>query len=161
MEKILSTLNVSDLGELVEGVAFKNALKKVPQNLLKIGTDELEKKISPTVTDYFLKNALWNEIRKAVCFDQKILPEHVYTGLCTYTHWFNNILNNPVKLAWMVSPCMDISYGVREVRHWLLGSLHKVFTTKIVDSNGNPNINVIRELVKAGKYLFDVADPKK
>lgn len=106
----------------VKGVAFKNAiLNSEVQKLMLLTTEQLEEKFNYTGIDLLLKNAFWNEVRKVEHkLEDEIVPENVFKGICTYTHWFNNILNNPPKLAWMLSPITDVAFGVREVRMWVL-----------------------------------------
>lgn len=155
MEKILNSLTIETMSHLVEGAAFKNALRKVDSRLLKLSTQELENQLHPTEVDYLLKNAFWHEIRKAAYNNQKVHPEDVFGGLCSYTHWFNNILNNPKKLAWLLSPCLDVRNGVNELKLWILQKVREILTLKLEDKDGNPNISVIKEVIKVSTLLFE------
>lgn len=154
MEKILNTLDSDEFCKLVEGVAFKNAIKKIPKPLLQKSSEQLETEVKPTEMDYFIKNAFWNEVRRALLRSRKIEPEDVYGGICTYTHWFNNILNNPKKLAWMISPCSDVKNGVAELKHWLLHKIREVLSLSVTNADGSPNQAIIKEVIKCTEVVF-------
>ena len=113
----------ADYLSALKGVALKAALDRSVK-YMSLSINELESKVHLTEMDYFIKNAFWNEIRK---YDAGLVnelePKQVYTGLCTYTHWFNNILGNPLKFAWLLSPVTEVAIGVREIRVWLFKSV--------------------------------------
>lgn len=129
----------------VSGVAFKRAVSKIRKDTLRKSATELEYYFEPTATDFNLKANLWNEVFKRYNNPAPIDPRSIYEGTCSYTHWYNNILGNPTRLAWLVSPANCLQELIEHHCVLALSELREILDL---------------DIKKDGKYQYKIMDAK-
>lgn len=141
--------NRETLVEMVSSRAFKNAVKRVPEKCWGYRGQELTTMVRPTETDKALKGAFWNEIRLACALTgNQVDITRVYAGLCTYTHFYNNILGNPLKLAWLLAPSLDLKVAARSLLLPAMDRLHKLLELDIIKPNGQIDTKAARVVLQ-------------
>ena len=150
---LLSEENPFSLVNLVDGEALRNAVKRVPERLWELSEENLREHARPTQTDYALRTALWNEFRVASRSGAKIKPARLYAGICSYTHWWANILRSPEKLAWILQPIQDYEKSLEPLLPRLTERYHELLNLNIYDKKGTPIPALVRCLLEAMKMI--------
>lgn len=146
------------VAEFVKNAAFKKAFKKVPRELWAIDADLLRRKTNPTATDRLLKNALWNEIRVCAVERTDVRLDRVYAGICTYQHWYHNVINNPLKMAWLLSPANELGLRPEHFVGPLLERLVEITKAPILKADGSLHLTNTRVLMQ---FLSILERPKE
>ena len=139
---------------LIEGEAFKKAVKRIPERLLAMSEDELRELSKPNQTDYALKCALWNEIRLADQAGAPFKASRIYGGICTQPHWSANVLGNPEKLAWLLSPIRDYGKMLEPLLAVMVERYWQILRTPFFDEKG-PLPAVMKAVLQLGKQIED------
>lgn len=148
-------LNIASIANLVEGVAFEKAVKKVPQEYWSCSEDELRELAKPSQTDYALRVVFWNEVRLSEQDKIPIKPYRIYQGICSYANWHQNILSVPAKLAWLLHPlrnyekCLEPLLAVMVQRYW------EIIQLPIHDKKGNVMVSSAKLILQLGKQIED------
>jgi len=131
----------------------------VPGDLWHMTTSHLETLFSPTQTDRALKRNFWLEVFKRIDTTEKIKPSLIYEDLCTYTHWYNNILGQPFRLAWLLKTSDNISELIES--HNLL-ALQKMREILLLDSSkeNKPDHKVIDAQIRIFETLSNLQNLK-
>lgn len=137
------------LSSLKLGIAFKRGLAKVPNELFEIPESELERRAKPTMVDHAIRVAFWNEVRIAEAESTSVNLNRVYSGICTYTHWYQNVLNRPEKLAWVVRPASTFQEALRPVLMMIARKYAQIISMDFTDKNGKPDIPTVRCILDA------------
>ncbi len=145
--------NTYSLAALIEGDAFKNAVKKIPEEILRLEEAEIRAIAKPTKTDYALRMALWNEFRIAHDTRGTIKPVRIYGGICTYTHWYQNVINVPEKLAWLLQPLQEYSQSLEPLLSRISERLFEILNMDVTDAKGKPNPGLLKIQVEAMKMI--------
>lgn len=143
-----TVLSPETLAQQVKGAAFKSAISKVSPHLFKQPENLLETQINPTAMDFELKRSFWIEYQKARLQNRKMEIKNVYKQICTYTHFYNNVLNRPSKLAWLVAPISGILSCLEGFQDVILNNIFEVLKMDNCYKNGAPNLRVIAAQVK-------------
>jgi hypothetical protein len=138
---------------LVRGRAFGRAMRKLSPELRAMDPCELTLLERPTRTDYALRLALWNEIRLAAEECREADPLRVYRGICSGSHWRQNVLSRPEKVAWLLSPAVDLRADLRPLLSHLVERSHALSSLDLCDRDGRPQLEVIRQVLRALEML--------
>lgn len=139
----------------VEGVAFKNAVKRIPEELLSKNEEELRVLAKPTRTDYAIRTALWAEYRHVRDTGNKIPPARIYEGICAYQHWYHEIINVPEKLAWILQPIDEFERQLEPLLIKISERYQELINLNIYDKKGQviPSVaKIVLEAMKGVEY---------
>jgi hypothetical protein len=84
--------------------SIKNAIEQIPDEVIELSDNALEKKVNPSLKLYELKRKFWEEIFEAQKTGRKIRPSHIYEGIMPDSSFYNRVLKNHLQLAWIISP---------------------------------------------------------
>lgn len=84
--------------------SINDAISEIPQAYLDMSDDGLEKEAQPNLKLYELKRKFWDEIFAAQERGGKMRPKNIYNGIMSDTMFYNRILKNHAKVAWLISP---------------------------------------------------------
>jgi len=139
----------ASLVRLVKGSAFRSAVNRVPLAVWSLSEQDLVDKLRLSDTDSALKGAFWNEFRLMFAHSsQELELSRVYGGICTYTHFYNNILGHPEKLAWLLSPCVDLEIAARSLIMPALSRLRDLLEISIYQENGKVDPDAVKILLQ-------------
>ena len=139
--------------KIVESKAFKEAFAKIPDSIIKLNSEELQTKFRPTKVDYALRSAFWNEFRLSTLNLEKIVLNRVYSGICTYQHFYHNILNNPLKLAWLIQPYSDYQKELEPLIMKSVERLNDLLNIPIIDSKNEVDARAAKVLLEVIKLI--------
>src|ERR1035437_8789590 len=139
--------------DLISGEAFKNAVSKVPSDLWEKEESALRALAKPTKTDYALRLALWNEIRLAQGNGQEVSAARVYTGICSYQHFYQNLLQVPAKLVWLLQPLKEYEESLEPLLIKIAERYSEILDMDVRDSKGRPNPALLRIQLDAMKTV--------
>lgn len=95
--------------------AFSLAIKALPEELSLLDESRIEALYKPTPMDYALKRQLWSrfyEVDKSGELSLKMVD--VYGGICGHPHFYNYVLREPHRVAWLITPPIDTSAIIEE-----------------------------------------------
>ena len=141
--------NPHSLVALVEGEALAKAVKRVPRSLWEVDEAGLREKAKPTKTDYALRMALWNEFRLASRSGTRIIANRIYGGICSYQHWWSNVLGNPTKVAWLLCPLQDFETSLEPLLVRIAERYDEIINIDIYDAKGKPDPALVKLVLKA------------
>ena len=90
--------------ESVFGETVYKAIQKLPQKLIEESEESLRKRVNPSLKMYELRRAFWEELTLAQDEQRKMIVKRVYEGKFSKGHFYDVILKNQDKLAWVLHP---------------------------------------------------------
>lgn len=139
--------------------SLASAIQNIPESLLSLDYEELEELARPTEKDRLLKISLQGEIDRALTRGEAILNSNIVRGICNITHFNRNILTNPNKLAWMLTPSpkeemrLQLYSEVADLR------LKEILNSDITTSTGRLDANAAKIVLQAIKLVKDRTMP--
>lgn len=142
---------VSSAESLIHG-KFKEAYDSIPVDIQALDEVELEKMINPTQIDWFLRHRLWELIEDAVASgESKVNSRDVYDGICTNGNFYNRIVTDHHKMAWMMKPIVNEKKIAKESFYILMKKTRDfIVKTNVYDKN-------LGEILKLLKFLSERA----
>jgi hypothetical protein len=135
---------------LPEGTA--KWFRKVPEEWLSLEEQELKKVCYPEQcggekeksgrssyhTDQQLRMAFWSEYDSAQNNQRKFIPRHVYMNVVHRSTWYNQVLPDPKRLAWIMCPPGSYVAKTTEVFHAGLDLMMEYIRLGVnIDDKGN------------------------
>lgn len=124
----LATAVRSDIERYFSG-KFVDDVLKLPQDILALTEPELEKKFHPSTIDFLVRKNLHLKLKQARDSGviEKLESREIYEGLCTKTNFYDRILVNQYKMAWLLIPIQayedlieeSFFHGLKKVREIL------------------------------------------
>lgn len=144
--------------EYFGGRSLKNATSRVTDNLFSMSLADLQKHIHPTKVDYLIKQRFWAQALTSNTLNSKKHPiSTLYLGVCTYTHFWSNVLKNEAKIAWILRLPIDDDYLVKYLLHETINKLITYVETPVLDKSGNISsvygTNLLKILEFTGKFI--------
>ncbi len=128
---------------------------EVPQELLEMSDEELEKQFSFTKTDRIIRICLWKEIARAQELNlPKINIVRMLRGICSEPTFFKH-LKNDFKVAYYLRPPQTYESQVGELIDIGVKKLREAFDAKLVYSNGHLDARAAKTLLDILAYFED------
>lgn len=156
----LSSENRNGFVRLVDSDAFARAVERVPADYWERPDDELHVMAEPSRTDYALKCALWNEVRRATSNpleEKRIAPREVFGGICSEALFYNHVLGNPAKVAWLLSPIREYEKMVTPLLYCWIERQWEILNLPLLDKKGRVMSSVGKLIAQVGKQIEDRA----
>lgn len=165
------------IGIMPEGEPMVEAASKIPLEHLvqsEIGLEELirdnhkEGKFDKTLG--ITKILFWDEYDRAVSFKDEMNMENVWKPLVSYNWWNAQILNNPLHLAWLLTPPAEealvrkemLLLGMSKLREAIDLPLREKVKTSVMENGKRKtvliwrtNVPLIREIHSIVKTMQD------
>lgn len=141
-------------------VALKKAIDQIPPEIWSLSLDELTELASPTEKDKSLKFRYWKLVREALFNRTEYTIGRLHDGICTYTHLYNNFLDNPYKVAWLLKQISDKKAEIAVLQDSCLEHLREILLLDNYRKNGSLNHAVIKLKIEASKILHAARDNK-
>ncbi len=145
---------------LVDSEAFVRAVEGVPADYWERPDSELQVMAEPSRTDYALKCALWNEIRRATndpTSEKRIAPREVFGGICSEALFYGHVLANPAKVAWLLSPIREYEKMITPLLYCWIERQWEILNLPLIDKKGRVMANVGKLIAQVGKQIEDRA----
>lgn len=141
--------------------ALAQAVANVPNNILTLSQEKLERKFKPSTVDLKLRRQFWHLIGTIPESVNHLKLRQIYTGICTYTNFYNHFLTNPVKVAWLLSPNESVKSEIRAAQDRALSNLRDLVTARVIDDRGRINIRAANKLLQSVEILFAIQSNRK
>lgn len=126
---------------------IQRAILGIPEDILMMNEEELEKKFKPTNVDYMLRRRLWEKFREAEKLGLPNIPNvEIYRGICTDQNFYCYTLKNQTKLAWLIHPVQDPDEMLKEAYEFGLKKVREILNMALTDKSA-PSI------LKAAEFL--------
>lgn len=125
----------------------QTAILNISNELLMMNEEELEQRFRPSNLDFMLRRRLWEKFREAGALSLPNIPNiEIYRGICTDQNFYDRVLKNPEKLAWLIHPVQDPDEMLKEAYEFSLKKVREILRMP-VDSKSAPAI------LKAAEFL--------
>lgn len=158
MNRFDSVLSMETLASQVKGSALKSAIKNIPKQLINLSLIDLEKSFIPTDLDRIIKNDFWSEYQRARAVNKKMDLNNVYKENCSYTHWYSNIIGNPMRLLWILSPLNELTSEITSIKYLILSGAKEILDLPISDENGTLDYKVMEAKFNIFRALLDIGE---
>jgi hypothetical protein len=151
----IATDRLDELGPIlarIKSKALHNAVGKIDPRLWATHGPGLEELVRPTETDHELRAAFWWTVHLASKRASGVGLDAIYNGICTYGHFYYNVLQNPKKLRWLLEPGLCFKLGCRALAHLALDEMHEILRMPICTENGK----IIGQLLSAKVAITDM-----
>jgi hypothetical protein len=112
--------------------AFAQFIEKIPTGLFALSEPEFVARHAPDEIATRLKLKFWDEWQTTLLSPGGTLrPQAVYYGVCTREYFYDEILKNPVRLAWVITPPTDYDIILRETLYQGMARLREIIRLPI------------------------------
>jgi hypothetical protein len=130
---------VVDMVPPVVGRCFE----KVPADLRGLTEEEVEAKLlkrdyTPSLTDNRLRLGFWAEYERAINHGGKMVIENVIRGKCSRRHFYEVILKDYRRVAWLTTPPVEYKMSLEEALHAGVRKLREILDFPLY-KDGNPD----------------------
>lgn len=73
---------------------------------------------------------------------------NVFKGVCSYGHWHRNILGNPVRVAWLMTPLTEQTTVQFAAKDQLINDIREILKIPISNKMGKPDGTVINAKIR-------------
>lgn len=141
-------------------VALEKAVEHISSEIWGLSLDELTEIAKPTEKDKDLKFRFWKLSQDALFNHTEHTLGKLHEGICSYTHLYNNFLNNPYKVAWLLKQNSDRKAEIESLQHSCIDHLKDIVSLDLYRKDGSINHTNINLIIKAMKIVFAVQDRK-
>lgn len=106
-----------------------------------------------TSTDCRIRERMWNLLANN-SYNRKIKSSELHKGICSYTNFYNNILSNPLKVAWLFVPLLDLDAKMQVHKSALISKLKEILELPIKNGNGKFCYKNISQIVRVSTLVF-------
>ena len=118
---------------------FHQRMSELTNDVLLLTEAELETKFRPTPADFFMRRNFWKKTEEAEAAGiEQIESASVYIGVVTRQYFYENILKNPLRLAWILSPIREHTQLIEEGFYFALKKVRDELLTMPVNEKTAP-----------------------
>lgn len=136
--------------------ALSNAYKHVSQKTKELTAQQIEEMVNITSTDKRIKKRFWLQISDSLESGDKIRLKSIYTGICSYTNLYKNIISNPTKLAWLFIPPSDVANKFKNTKENAVKGLLELASLPVVNDRGVVNAKAADRLLRVIELLISI-----
>jgi hypothetical protein len=139
--------------ETYKSKALSTAIRRIETATWDLTLKELDRRARPTPLDRQLKIRLWGSAN-VLGPGKRPKLKNIYSGLCTYTHFYNNVLGRPDKLAWLLKPSSEFEFSLACLEHRIIGCVRDIIElTSPVQPNGSVNVSAANRILRGFELL--------
>lgn len=143
------------------GRSLKNAASKISPGLFAIPLYELEAIAKPATADKFIKQRFWEiALVQPLMLAKKHPVSSLHLEICTYTHLWTNVLNNPAKLAWILRLEFDQSVHFEYINRRILHQIEQYLEKPSRNKRGETTSSYFRNLLRFLEVMFKYSNPR-
>jgi len=84
--------------------ALYRSIQSIPDGYRDMSEEEARKLAKPNMLLYELKQSWWTEYIHAQETGNKMRVYKIYTGVCHKDHFYNRVIKDPKRMAWLIQP---------------------------------------------------------
>lgn len=133
-----------------EDSRLMRAVAELPEEYHLKDERELAHLFRQTPLDYAMKKQLWTkfyETEKTGVMRLKMVD--IYGGVCTDQYFYNELIRNPARVAWLITPPVDTSAIIEEAYHFAFSKVRDGILNMPITEKSAPTI------LKAFQMLAD------
>lgn len=137
--------------------AVKEAALSIPEECLTKGENELLAYLQTqgakvALVDHRLRVSFWGEYAAAQLRHRPIRASYIFSGICSRQYFYEAILKNPLRMAWLLCQPVDYTKALDEILHKGLEELRAVLA---MDNRlqGKPNTPLIMAKLEIVKFV--------
>lgn len=123
-------------------------IKIIPPKAFTMYEHELRLKAKITEVEEQLRLSFWDEYAFAQDSRSFMNMNRVYSRICTKMHFYESVVREPYRLAYILTPPRNYVYRMREMLELAHRRMREVLDLPILDKKKNPNVKLISEMVK-------------
>jgi hypothetical protein len=135
-----------------DGIAAKIA--DLPDKYNGMSDEKLTELTKPNSTMYALRQSWWREISVARQHGKRIRPARIYEGICSRAYFFDKVMTDHRKVAWLIKPVVNYDDRVKGLLEKAVRRFEDILDMSITV----PRMITDPETKK--KKLVEVTDPK-
>lgn len=129
-------------------VAMQEAMDQVDPKFYEFKFGSIEKHMKPDIRDYQLRVAFWREYNHTQDNWKRSISLHaVMKGICSADYLWKKVLKDPMKVAFLLYPVVDMQASMEEMMDLSLREMRKILKMPNNGAKG-ANMPVIREKIK-------------
>jgi hypothetical protein len=141
------------------GRSLKNAAANLTQNYFEKPLRHLEAEAEPTAVDKFIKQRFWNTVLASGIMPKKHPISGLHEDICTYTHLWANVLNNPAKLAWILRLEFDQKTQIEIINDRIFRQIHRFLDNPKRNRQGEVSASYFKNLIRFMELMFKYKNP--
>lgn len=130
-------------------------IKEIPQNILEQGERHLRETAKPTKIDMMIRVNLWKEYERAIKSGTKMNTTKVYAGVCDSANFYNRIIKNPRKLAWIITPIPSYASTINYLFMKSLERLEEIISLPLKDSRNKLQAPIVNKVYDAAVDIIN------
>lgn len=145
------------------GRCLKTASLRTDNRSFRIGLVELEQRVCPTSVDTFIKARFWRLACSAAATgltSKKVPISGLYSEICSYTHFWANVINNPLKFAWILRQPFGLKQECELTISRLLDQMRVALERPLEDKDGRVSASEVRLFLKCFEMLLRIVRPE-
>ena len=144
------------------GRSLKTAARVIDDSLFRVALTDLEEMVRPTAVDFLIKSSFWRQGCSAAAgrSPKKVPISNLYSEICTYTHFWTNIINNPIKFAWILRQPFGLKHECEYTLSRLFDQIRAAIERPLVDKNGQVLASEVRLFLRCFEMLLRIARPE-
>lgn len=138
------------LGCFDENGKFMESVRNIPEEYMLKDETELSNLFRVTPLDYAMKKQLWQrfyEVEKTGIYKLKMTD--IYGGLCSNPYFYQQFIQNPARVAWLLSPPLNTEALIEEAFRYSFQKVRDEILNMPITEKSAPVI------LKAFQYFAD------
>ena len=131
----------------------KERFLEIPVSYFGLSEKHMENLCRPTEIEEQLRLAFWDEYTVAMDAKRSIQPVNIYSKVCSKDFFYDHVISNPTKFAYVLAPPPEYMYQTRALLALGRRRLRQVLEMPLKNGKNEPNVKLISEIVKIVNIL--------
>ncbi len=140
--------------------SLTDAIARIGPDLYAKTVQELEQLANPSETLQLLKFRYWELIGEGLRSNKAHTIGKLHKGICTYTYLYNDVLSNPVKVAWILSLESNYWNYLEVLKRELVWKIDEIIRLPLQNKDGTVNHSHAKLVVDTMAKLHFLPPPK-
>jgi len=139
---------------------LSKCIQDVPKELLDKSLIELEAEVKPSKMLKAVKVMFWREVNRAQMHNTVMVSANVWRGACHENTFYNRVLPNPKRMAWLLIPNMESELELKLLYDKGMERLEEIVNMDIRKQDRNEiDPKKAEVIMKAIKMIADRVNP--
>lgn len=127
---------------------LRDALENIPEDIMCLAEPELEKHFRMSEKYYFMRRNLWKKVDECRRLGTaSVEHKDIYDGVSAYQNFYQQVMPNPYKLAWLFTPLASFQDNFEEILFIAIRKLrNEVINWQMTEKNASAFIRMVEFL---------------